>query len=215
MKVTGNFFTGGGNGNGYIDSYLLKDAEGKPYIPGSLIKGKLRYYSEMIANTENNDELACKLSVNHNQNYKEDNPECRCSVCIIYGWQGNKKGFLTFYDAKINSNSLYENVVKTRTGTKVDRYLKTVVKGALYTVETTVDNLVFEGTISGYLPEKTYKKDIFLLGASFNMIDSIGGNQSRGFGFVGDKSFEVYLNGTPEINNIYDWKEGVNDCFIK
>jgi hypothetical protein len=33
MKVTGNFFTGGGNGNGYIDSYLLKDAEGKPYIP--------------------------------------------------------------------------------------------------------------------------------------------------------------------------------------
>jgi len=219
------FFTGGGTGNSYADNYVLKDSSGNPYIPSSLIKGKLRYYSEVIANTVGSTNLACKLNSNHNKNYNEENSECKCSICIVYGWQGNKKGFLTFYDAKLSNNKMNEDngdvkvkgIYKNRTGTTIDRYVKTVKKGALYTIETTIDGLSFGGEISGFLPDETYKRDIFLLKCAFNLVDSFGGNQSRGLGFVDTSKtkFEVYIDKNNENSNVYDWKEGEKECFTK
>ncbi|MEN8905345.1 MAG: RAMP superfamily CRISPR-associated protein, partial [Clostridiales bacterium] len=182
-----------GVGNNLVNSFILK-YNNKPYIPGSLIKGKLRYNSEMISKLfkDKDNYYECLLSKS-NFEVNEEESNCSCPICKMFGGQGNNRGALIFGDNKLDDDKLSE-LFMTRTGTTIDRYLKTVKNKSLYSIETTIDKLIFLGEINGFLRDETYKKDIFILNSAFNLIDTIGGNQSRGLGFLNKEKCNIKIN---------------------
>jgi CRISPR/Cas system CSM-associated protein Csm3 (group 7 of RAMP superfamily) len=149
----------GSEEGGFIDSYLVKDHQGKFYIPGSTFKGKVRDNLYMITN------------------YPHKDNNCDCAICQIFGSEGYKRSKIFFdnmYGKTQNSSIRY--------GTSVDRYRGVVKDGALFNYE-----VASVGTYSGYCTvyikenQKQIKEDLEL---AIKMIESIGAGKSRGLGKV-------------------------------
>jgi CRISPR/Cas system CSM-associated protein Csm3 (group 7 of RAMP superfamily) len=194
LSIYSEFFTGGGKGNSYIDSYLLKDDDGTPIIPGSLLKGKLKYYIDLVLMNKRFDKFDDELKLEIKEN--------------IFGKEGNNRGLLSFFNAHVTDKSK-SKVYSLRTGTTIDRVVRTVKNKALYTIETTVDGIDFVGKIKGFLDENIYKREIYFLALAFNCMDTIGGNQSRGLGFINkEKSTFCIYEGKEKLkdNILSDWK---------
>lgn len=146
---------------------------GIPYIPGSSLKGKVRYNFSRIVD------------------YKEKHVEkgfCSCPVCLVFGGGGNNHSRIFFDDLfpveKSNGN------LGIRYGVAIDRFTKTSNDKSLYTREVAED-YIFTGDITLYYDDKlrhSEKADCFLyeneLLLSIKIIETIGGGNSSGFGFV-------------------------------
>lgn len=200
------FFIGSGLGiAGIVDRGCLKDNKGFIYIPGSSIKGKVRYYTKRlvqqpyfkttlpICETLTNPEI-CKF-------------EPPCVICRLFGSRYTE-GALNFLDAKLNKE--FQSIIKKnnpldikyqtslRSNNKINRYTRTTEEGHLFTTETGEYGFIFNGKITGNLGGIVIEKvpiELAVLLAGIRLVDSIGGQKSRGLGKCNVNITNVLING--------------------
>lgn len=103
-KTPFNISTGNKN-NGFVKNLTVRDSEGKPYIPGSTLKGLIK----------------------DNYRFLEDNVE------DIFGKEGDSPSKIIVEDLKLKHNT--ESVSNIRFGNAIDRYRGVAKENALYSKE--------------------------------------------------------------------------------
>ncbi|MDN5294003.1 MAG: CRISPR-associated protein Csm3 [Eubacteriales bacterium] len=146
---------------GILDSFLLRDRWERPYLPGTTIKGRLRYYLSQFAEEED--------------------------VIRLFGKSGNTPGALTFGDACLVDDAPWQ--VEVRAGVQVDRYRRVVVDKALAFAETARSEGPLVGLITGYLPPESFQRDVALLYLALKAFTHVGKSKSRGLGRVKVEAF--------------------------
>lgn len=208
IKFYNSFFFGGGTGIGEIQSYLLRDANGYPYISGAALKGCIAEYAKAL--------------LDFVPEYKNQEK--------IFGIGGVRQGSMYFENAnlinKLDYLGIQENLMELRTGISINPYTRAKKEGHLFTMETSGQggDMIFEGSVYGFLDEATYKEDIACLIAAIRLIFALGGRRSAGLGwlempiecevFEGEKQFEEDIStqkliSSEEINQwIKEWIGG-------
>lgn len=176
IEFYNNFFIGGGIGDGNINSYILKNAEGYPYIPASTIKGVISQYAQRIRNI---------------LDYK--------NIDILFGKSNNSLGLLYFRNGvledKEDYNSIKSMLFKLKTGIKIDPFFKTAEKGHLRTIEVSGENIRFISEIQGYIKEEDYKSDVAFIVSIIKIIPALGGRVSSGLGWLKKHiGYKVFIN---------------------
>lgn len=206
IKTLTGLHIGGGQGNreiGGVDKGVVKDAEGKPYIPGSSLKGKMRSLLEREKGKLNKGELYV-LKKNQIRIHMCDDE--KCPICIIFG-RNNVTGKnrddgstltiknttptrLLVRDAYLDEKSLegvkdrldlewtevkFENSLDRITSAANPRQLERVPRGAEFELEMVYTVLAEE--------DKERFKDVL---AAMRLLedDYLGGSGSRGYGQV-------------------------------
>lgn len=197
------YFIGGGKGTSQIGNYVLKDINGLSYIPGTSLKGKLRYNVTSIYNSIKE----------HKCNFYNDSQEpCGCIICDMFGEKNNLKGSL--YYSNLNRSSENKNeLFSVRSGIQVNRYMKVTKDLSFFLTQTAGEagTANYEGKIQGYLNENTYKEQLVFLYTAFYLTNTIGGNQSRGLGWLSDdKSLHIYVNGKEiDREKLREWSDEI------
>ena len=194
------FIVGSGFGMaGIIDSTTVKDNDNIVFVPASTIKGKIR--SEFKKVWESFGEAVCNsIIANRPEICKSDDIKDACAMCRIFGSEFYE-GHLIFEDAVMDSKTreLFSKIVKSRplpafqssirTGTRLNRYLRTVEKGALFTFEVVNPYVTFTSVISGscYMTDEEYS----LFKGTIETITHLGGNKAGGMGRCNIQLVEV------------------------
>ncbi|MGQ9512219.1 RAMP superfamily CRISPR-associated protein [Thermodesulfitimonas sp.] len=162
----------GTGGSGFLDKYVYRQG-GCPVIPGSTVKGRLRAAVTALA----------RAGVYGVAEVCRRTDDCTCLVCLIFGRAGWGRGALYFEDARGTGDDV-NRWVGVRAGISMDRYRRVARDGALYTVETVGgENIVFEGRISGFVPEEKRAAVIATLKDAFAFNYALGFGKSRGLGW--------------------------------
>lgn len=191
VKFYNEYFTGGGKGTSVISEYMQKDILGLPYIAGTALKGKLRYWGVNIYQALSNQK--CSM-------YYHSNKSCECMICKMFGSGDNKQGLLRFQNLSLkvadSLDSREKQIFNYRPGIQINRYMNVVSDGALRSYETAsnITDSYFHGEINGYLEESEYKKQLVILYLAFQMMETLGGFQSRGLGWIDKKKMNIYIN---------------------
>ncbi|QAV33189.1 CRISPR-associated protein, Csm3 family [Fervidobacterium changbaicum] len=178
---------------GGLDNPVIKDPKGRPYIPGSSLKGKMRVLSEFYHGKvhEKGDVHKCA----------DEN----CPVCGLFGTSvDNKSNISTFSrtrlivrDAYLDEKSLepyadfletkytevkHENSINRVTSRANPRPQERVPAGAIFKAEFVVDE--YEGD------EKKFLMELFL---AMKLLedDYLGGSGSRGYGKIAFRNIQI------------------------
>lgn len=146
-----------GSGNqkdGFIKKYTNKGIDGRPYIPGSSIKGKIRDNLRYIIDSE------------------EDLNE-------LFGEGNNIRNSRVIVDNFYSEDNSDVNI-EIRYGNAIDRYRRVAKDMALFNEEAVSGKFVGEIELLDEIAEMEI--DNIILG--IKMIESIGGSKSRGMGQV-------------------------------
>lgn len=168
IKFYDSFFFGGGTGIGEVQSYLLRDMRGLPYISGAALKGCIAEYAEALS----------YIVPEFNNGEK------------LFGTGGVQQGSMYFGNGSLVSEEEYSGIQESflglRTGVSISRYTKTKKEGQLYTMEVSGagGEMVFESSIYGFLEENTFQKDIAYLVAAVRLVYALGGKRSAGLGWL-------------------------------
>ncbi len=168
IRFYDSFFFGGGTGRGGIQSYLLRDVHGFPYISGAALKGCIAEYAAALS----------RLVPAFNNGEK------------IFGTGGIRQGSMFFENGILVEESDYyglqDSLAEVRTGVSISRYTRAKKEGQLYTAETCGlgGKMVFQSSIHGFLDEDTCQRDIAHLVAAVRLIYSLGGKCSSGLGWL-------------------------------
>ncbi len=190
---------------GGLDNPVIKDPKGRPYIPGSSLKGKMRVLSEFYHGKVSGDGNVHKCS------------DSNCPVCGLFGTSVDNKSDNTFArtrlivrDAYLDEKSLeplsdfletkwtelkYENTINRVTSKANPRQQERVPAGAIFNAEFVVD--IYEGD------EDKFLKNL-LLAMKLLEDDYLGGSGSRGYGKIEFKNIRVLMRG----KDYYLGKEG-------
>ena len=207
LIFTTPFHFGTGLRVGLIDRTVVRDSSGHLYVPGSTIKGVLREECERLSRLYEvlDEEMYEFIASPHDtETAMRARQSAPTMITRIFGSQ-NSPGRLFFDNAQQTREEIaqYEsregnrlikgkyNAAQTDLSTQVrlDRHTRTAVRGALYTSEFGIKNLIFEGTITGWLKctpidgiEKGPTYSLLLLLAGMHLFTQIGGNKSTGKG---------------------------------
>lgn len=208
IKFYDSFFFGGGTGNGKVQTYLLRDIYGFPYISGAALKGCIAEYALALS----------QLVPKFNNNEK------------IFGTGGVQQGCMYFENGRLLNQSAYQGLesswMELRTGVSINRYTGAKKEGQLYTMELSGlgGEMIFQSSIYGFLDEDTYQRDVAHLVAAIRLIFALGGKRSSGLGWLqapiecqvrkgerglGEDSSRQELIDPGEVNQwIKDWMGG-------
>jgi len=185
---------------GGVDLNVITDAYGKPYIPGSSLKGKTRHLAERLYNRLPNEKglHLCE---------KEDDYK-NCPVCRLWGILGTTNFSvptltrLIFQDVPIREESITEEMrrnmdlhwTEVKWETAIDRRTGTVLHGSLRQVERVPAGAIF-GPMR-ILVSLYEKDDVDLLKTLFESMalledDYLGGMGSRGYGQVQFRELKI------------------------
>lgn len=194
LRVLNGLHIGAGNEKieiGGLDNAVIKDPRtGLPYIPGSSLKGKMRFLTEW----------------HHNKVKDENTHECpdpNCAICRIFGALMKSNGFrgptrLILRDAHITGDYKYEDLFEVKYSTAIDRITGTAKNKSLRNIERVVP-----GTLFGY--SLTYRvfdngdngtmdyKNMKIVANAMQMLeaDTLGGSGSRGCGKIGFENLSL------------------------
>lgn len=199
LEFTTPFHLGTGNTAALVDRTVIRDAQGKLYVPASTFKGVLREHCERLCRFYLPDEEVA--SPHDAYSALTQFGKAPSLISRIFGSRLYSEG-LRFNDAKQDAENYkaYKDIqTSTLTQARIDRLTRTAVDKALFTSEFGARDMLFEGTIKGPLhcfpvealatppsdeknasPTPTYS--LLLLLASLLMIECIGGNKSAGKG---------------------------------
>lgn len=168
---------------GIVDRTVVRNGAKAAYIPGSTLKGKVRYHCERLARRLN-EKLTCGNSI-----CKTDK---RCIICRLFG-SPFMPGSLTFHDALLVEElggELAKSHLNTRTNVQISRARRVALEQHLFTSEHAVPQLLFTSTVEGNLPAKSTEGlvdddlpfEIWLLLSGIRLVEMLGGGCSRGSG---------------------------------
>ncbi len=199
---------------GGIDGFIIRDpVTMEPYIPGSSLKGKMRYLMERKENKKFNNK-------SHNTGiYRHECKKMDCSVCRLYGaGEDGPASRIMVRDAyltksskdnleKLDTDMPYveikkENTIDRVTASAAPRTTERVPMGAVFSFEIvyTVEN-----------ENRERNEDVFNILTILSLIedDALGGNISRGYGQIEFNSIniearpvEYYTKDEVKINSI-------------
>lgn len=205
---------------GGVDLNVVKDAEGKPYIPGSSLKGKLRNLLERKKGKIEGEEVhKCKNDQQYNN----------CAICKIFGISTSEKEIqinsptltrIIVRDVSLNEESLKEimdNLELEYTEVKVEnvinrikgsaehpRHIERVPAGAVFSPMEIILSIYKGDTLDLIL--KPLLESMALLEH-----DYLGGMGSRGYGKVRFENLEIYWNKKEDYEKGELNKNKVND----
>lgn len=211
---------------GSTDASVVKNSKGKPYIPGSSIKGVLRSRLEMILSNSAvnmswsvsacdilNDPCISDEFIRNNKEMQRNNPleyakliwEKSCDVCRLFG-NKSMAAHVQIKDLELISGGQ----VELRNGVGINRETGTAAHGVVYEYDVVAagSEFCFE-VIAENLDEKSKK----LLNILIKMLEqgeiSIGAKTTRGLGKVRLKNLQETIQ-TPESliqQYMKDWGE--------
>ena len=182
---------------GGAEGPVIKDSKGRPYIPGSSLKGKLRSMLEYkYKRGEDGNPCGCGLDLN------------TCPVCTIFGPHRNVRHQLGPTRIIVRDGSLTEESLKdwdaarnegrdfteTKTETAIDRKTGIAYKGSLRQQERVNPGTEFQLNIVLRIFEGDSEARIIeLVKEGIDLInkDYLGGSGTRGYGWVEVKDIEV------------------------
>lgn len=177
---------GGVTGESATIKPLLKDGLGRPYLPGSALKGVLRHEAERIVRA-----LAGENAVCHAPRAETMCPQWPrfgefCPVCHTFGSPARPSPF-HFGDLRADVAGA-EAIASTalRYGVGVSRYRGAAAENLLYTTEvvSAAPMVPLSGDIEGDVPESEGNGPLALLLAAIGALRMIGGGRSRGLGWL-------------------------------
>lgn len=200
---------------GGVDLNVITDPWGKPYIPGSSLKGKMRSLIEkaeasMNTNFWNKRDKEGKI-IGHQ--CETDNDYKNCSVCKIWGILGDTKfqeptlTRLIVCDAYLDESSITEEMkenlelqwTEVKFETAINRITGTALSGSLRQAERVPAGAVFknEGGLIIFNVFDEGDKDLLkkvFIAMELLEHDYLGGMGSRGYGRISFRNVEVYWN---------------------
>lgn len=214
LKVNTGMRIGGSTGGlkiGGLDLNVITDPLGKPYIPGSSLKGKLRSLIE-------------KKEAAHNPHFwnepegkpekhacKDDESYSRCPVCKIWGILGTEKFKVPTLTRLIVSDSYLDPLsitdemknnlelewTEVKFETAINRITGTALQGSLRQVERVPAGARFKDVEIIYNVYEEEDKDILInVFVAMELLehDYLGGMGSRGYGRVSFEKVNVFWN---------------------
>jgi len=198
---------------GGIDSPVIKDPYGKPYIPGSSLKGKLRSLTELKKGVPLNDKSGIH-SCENISNYQN------CPVCKIFGVMGLKgsDSILTLTrllvrDTYLDESSITEEMkdnlefpwTETKAEINIDRRTGTVSRiGGLRIPERVPAGAIFKDCEMIFNIYEDNDKELLaelFMAMEWLQDDYLGGMGSRGYGKIEFKDIKVYWNKASDYEN--------------
>ena len=197
VTIASPFHIGGGKGISAVCGYLVRDAAGTPYWPGSAFKGKTRHYASLLYGN-------CDFVHQNTENTPAK--DCGCIVCDMFGGAGNAPGHFAFGDLKPGG----EIHTESRFGNAINRFRRTANDGSLFQIETaeSYEKMTLMGSIDGSFSESVRVEQRKLLLAAIGCIFCIGGDTGRGLGWVAENGIVIHENGI-QINK--KWTEADAD----
>lgn len=195
---------------GGVDQPVISDPYGRPYIPGSSLKGKLRSLIEKKENVPLNKKDEKGNPIWHECESKEDYQ--KCVVCKIWGILGGEKitGIPTLTrlivrDTYLDETSITEEMKKNlelewteiKMETAIDRYKGTALGGSLRQIDRVPAGAKFAPMEIIYNVYEEKDKDILVkVFEAMELLehDYLGGMGSRGYGKIEFKNIEIFLN---------------------
>ncbi len=166
-----------------IDRCIERDAQGRPYIPSTSFKGRVRAHYERLMHALGYDMKSCKPPAPRNMC---KDPNNLCPACALFGSpvQQSRVEF-----SHLMPQSATEPT--TRIGVGVNRKLNTVEQGRLFFYEAAPQTRIemFTGTVRGWATET----EIAQLIAAIQLITHFGGQKARGLGRVCVEVEKAYL----------------------
>ena len=166
--------SGGQNGIGLVDSPVIRNPlNNEPYIPGSSLKGRLRYSLDMLAGT-NSLQVKNLFGSVPDRLGSATNEKNRCTSLVYVRDSHLSK------ESKNNKNLSeikYENTI--------DRLTGTTKTGGLRQIERVVAGAKFDFEVV-YCVENSYEEDLKALESCFEFLEDeyLGASGSRGYGKV-------------------------------
>jgi len=190
ISLKGTLHIGAGYQRGLIDRAIVRARGGQVYIPGSSLKGKVREACEWLASLQGLS--VCRPPYPRGMCGARGTP---CIVCRIFGTPGGQHDEILglHWDNAYLSQEWKDAAGKLklsypRTQVGMSRRRGVAREGLLFTAEFTAERLSFQTRISGHLPltavldEPGRYYELSLLLAGLKLVDSLGGNTSRGAG---------------------------------
>lgn len=183
------------------DLPVIKGPDGVPFIPGSSIKGVVRFQAERFLRTEPRrpDFWACDPFIDpcispEKQNFEKEEGETEeqystrlwensCTACRLFGspWIGSR---LLFKDASLRNASDLALVTQIRDGVGIDRDLGAAATNIKYDFETVVPGAQFDVEV---IAENVEHWELGFVVAIFRLWGeghvAIGGKSTRGTGW--------------------------------
>lgn len=174
---------------GAVDSPVMRDVKtNDPFIPGSSIKGKLRFllqekYGKKITKTHNDDvELVCKL-FGSGSTKENDNPQMS-RLYFSDAFLTNKDYFKSIGINEVTEVK-FENSIDRYTAVANPRQIERVIRGSEFGL-----NIIYNGE-----KDEDVEEDLKHLKESFELLkySALGGSGSRGYGRVKIKNLKINL----------------------
>lgn len=216
LRFASPFHFGTGMSTGLVDRTVIRDKNNYLYVPASTFKGVLRQHCEQLCRFYFPDQQAAIASPHDAYAALADFSGTLTPITRIFG-SHICPGKLRFYNAeqteqdRLNYERRDRGDERQRKGNykdiqtsiltqvRIDRLTRTAVNEALYTSEFGIRDLVFHGSINGWLectPEEeltvtghdetiytgTPTYSLLLLLAGLQLIERLGGNKSTGKG---------------------------------
>lgn len=210
IQVDGPLALSTGFQRGLIQRTVEKDSDGLVYIPGSSLKGRVRGACEQLAQRVGLRICRAPRPAEMCSAHKKT-----CLVCRIFGSPGLPSS-LYWRDARMSDayRKIFEDhlLAQTyaRTQVQLSRVLGIAASDHLFTSEFAVEDLQFTSSITGWLEvtpiageASTGGYELLLLLAGLRMVNTIGGNVSRGAGWI-----KITVPDTVSIDNQnVSWRE--------
>jgi len=164
---------GVGRAAALIDRCIETDVRGRPIIPGTAFKGRVRAHYERLLQALGFDLKGCKPP---DPATMCQDPANLCPVCSLFGSpvQQSRIEFSTLEPVSDTSDTLI-----TRIGIGINRQLNTVAEGRLFFYEAAPCN---ELRVRGAVRRWATEQEVALLAGAMKLITHFGGQKARGLG---------------------------------
>ncbi len=221
MRIGGST---GGLKIGGVDLNVITDPLGRPYIPGSSLKGKMRSLFEKVEATQKGIEFWNKTDKEGNKighECKDDSNYNSCPVCKVWGILGGTNFTVptltrlivcdTYLDESSITPEMEGNLelrwTEVKFETAINRITGTALSGSLRQAERVPAGAKFKDLEIIFNTFNESDKDLLkkvFVAMELLEHDYLGGMGSRGYGRVAFSNIEIYWNkkGDYETGNI-------------
>jgi CRISPR/Cas system CSM-associated protein Csm3 (group 7 of RAMP superfamily) len=177
----GPWHVGGTTGGGaFVHRSPALGADGRPFVPGSSLKGRVRHYAAALYRGRFGVPCPWQTPRSDWPSGVEAGPQgCGCDLCVLFGAAGFAPGALCFGDL----GAARSRALVVRTGVALDRARRAALGHRFYSLEVVEATAPLEGVIQGWLSGSRAGEQLGLVVAALRLMPQLGGGRSRGLGW--------------------------------